>query len=299
MPTNRWAKEDHMRTVLSRLWVPVAVVLAVASGAVGQSTEVATAGDTISYMTFGSGHTTLLLVHGWSNNRTFWEPHIATLSNRYRVVALDLASFGESTNHRSEWTMSRFADDAAAVLDAVDAEEVVVVGFSMGGAVAIELASRNREEVIGTVLVDILQNVEDVPTDEYIDATLAQFREGWHDPTSLRRALSPRASETLVRRYVSRTPDTVPEEWWASLRNFLLWVRSEFRPTLRRVQVPIAAINADHTPTTVEAWQRYAPGFSAHILGDVGHLGAIWERVDDFDRALDGLVGAFREGAAK
>lgn len=272
--------------------IPVAFMLS--TEATAQSMEVVSGNDTIGYATFGQGNTTLLLVHGWTNTRTFWEPHLSTLSQGYRVVTPDLASFGESTSHRGTWTMESFADDLEAVLDEINAEEVVVVGFSMGGAVATELASRGRDEVIGIVLVDILQDPEWQPTDEAIEAYVAAVGDNWHNEANLRSLFSAGASPTLVRRYVSRTPAVVPNAWWDSIRNFHLWVRSDLRPALRQIEVPVVAINADQPATQVEAWRKYAPNFSVHLLGPVNHLGAIWERVDDFDRALLDFVADFR-----
>lgn len=271
----------------------MAVVLIVGSEAGAQSQEVVSGNDTISYVAFGQGNTTLLLVHGWSNNRTFWEPHLSALSRSHRVVTLDLASFGESTSHRTNWTIENFADDAEAVLDQIKAEKVVVVGFSMGGAVVTELASRGRDEVIGVVLVDILQDPEQQPTDEFMEGYIEGLAENWHSETNLRNLFSAEASPTLVRRYLSRTPAVVPDPWWEAMRNLLLWIRSDLRPTLRRVEVPIAAINSDRPATDVEAWRQYVPTFSVHLLGPVNHLGAIWERVDEFDRALIDFVEAF------
>lgn len=163
-----------MRQACFTLPAVLSLTFALTSQAAAQSMEVVAAGDTMSYATFGNGRTTILLVHGWSNNRTFWEPHVSTLAARYRVVTVDLASFGESTSHRSDWSMSAFADDLEAVLDDIDADEVVAVGFSMGAAAVVELSSRGRSAVIGAVLVDILHNVEDSPTDEEIDDALAK-----------------------------------------------------------------------------------------------------------------------------
>ena len=91
------------------------VALTPATKATAQSMEAVAGSDTISYATVGRGATTLLLVHGWSNNRTFWEPHLSTLSQSHHLVTVDLASFGESTSHRSNWTIESFADDLEAV----------------------------------------------------------------------------------------------------------------------------------------------------------------------------------------
>ena len=282
-----------------RLAVLLVIITALfSSGALGQGVAMTASGDSIAYMTYGRSTTTLVLVHGWTNNRTFWEPHIPRLSERYRVVTLDLASFGESSTRREDWSMRSFALDIDAVLDQLDAKEAIVVGFSMGGAASIELAALGRDDVIGVVLVDVLQDVEARPDDQYIESFINAYRDSWHDPKWVRSdGFSETTSETLIRRYLSRTPETVPDVWWSSARNFWVWVRDDLRSTLSEVNVPISAINSDLSPTNVEAWRRYVPDFNVHLLEGVGHLGAIWERIDEFDSALIGFVEEYRRRA--
>ncbi len=84
----------------------------------------------------------LILVHGWSCNARFWQPQVAAFSDRYRVVTLDLPGHGAAEPHRpaGRWSMGDFGADILAVADAIGADDVVLVGHSMGGAVAIEAA---------------------------------------------------------------------------------------------------------------------------------------------------------------
>ena len=135
-----------MKQQLATLLVIATAFFTTASHAEGVA--VTETGDSIPYMTYGAGETTLVLVHGWTNNRTFWEPHIPGLSDRYQVVTLDLASFGESLVKRNDWSMRSFAMDIDAVLGQVKAPKVVLVGFSMGGAPVIELAALGRVDAI-------------------------------------------------------------------------------------------------------------------------------------------------------
>ena len=62
-------------------------------------------GVSVQYELSGSGEPTLLLVHGWTNNRTFWEPHTTALAHSNRVVVMDLPGFGNSGMNRESWTM--------------------------------------------------------------------------------------------------------------------------------------------------------------------------------------------------
>ena len=86
-----------MNTGTIRLCIIVAGVMALTlSHAESDIRTVASSdGVLLQYEVSGSGEPTLLLVHGWTNNRTFWEPHTTALAHSYRVVAMDLPGFGK------------------------------------------------------------------------------------------------------------------------------------------------------------------------------------------------------------
>ena len=64
---------------------------------------------------------TVVLVHGWAGNRTFWSQQVDVLTERYRVVAVDLGGHGESGTGRGDWNLPTFGDDVVAVVEAVGA----------------------------------------------------------------------------------------------------------------------------------------------------------------------------------
>jgi len=74
-------------------------------------------GVKISYEVREKGDPAIVLVHGWSNTRELWDAQISHFSQKHKVVALDLADFGESGNNRSSWTMKSFSEDVIAVVE--------------------------------------------------------------------------------------------------------------------------------------------------------------------------------------
>jgi len=90
----------------------------------------------------GSGSPLVMLIHGWACRADFWSAQIAPLSEHVRVAAPDLPGHGSADPRRPSgaWSIATFGADILAVADALGAEEVVLVGHSMGGAVAIEAA---------------------------------------------------------------------------------------------------------------------------------------------------------------
>ncbi len=93
----------------------------------------------------------IVFIHGTRLNRWQWRPQTRRLSSRYRCIAIDLP--GHGTRAREPFTT---AAACAAVVDAIDANvpsrRAVVVGLSLGGYVAIDVADAAPEHVSGLVL---------------------------------------------------------------------------------------------------------------------------------------------------
>jgi pimeloyl-ACP methyl ester carboxylesterase len=116
-------------------------------------------GATIAYGVAGRGPT-VVLVHCWSGDRTFFDDLMSYLMVEYRVIAVDLAGHGKSSAERVDYTMEAFADDVFAVLDQEEIDTCLVVGHSMGGTVALTMAGRQPDRVRGLIAVDTLHRVE-------------------------------------------------------------------------------------------------------------------------------------------
>src|ERR1700704_3809703 len=88
----------------------------------------------------------LLLVHGLGLSWRSWEPVLDALEVRHDVVSIDLPGFGESPPLPDDAvpTATRLADAVESELDRLGLETPAVVGNSLGGWVALELARRGR-----------------------------------------------------------------------------------------------------------------------------------------------------------
>ena len=95
----------------------------------------------------------VVLVHGHPFDRSMWAPQQEPLGRRFRVVTPDLRGFGESPATPGKVTMRELAGDVEALLDELGVDSAAVVGLSMGGLVAMELAlaSPNRWWALGLV----------------------------------------------------------------------------------------------------------------------------------------------------
>jgi pimeloyl-ACP methyl ester carboxylesterase len=95
------------------------------------------------------------LVHGWCCDQSFFEPQVEYFARAgRRVIAFDLRGHGASDAPEGHYSMGLFADDVAWCLQKLDAERAVVVGHSMGGVVAFELAARYPDLPAAIVMLD-------------------------------------------------------------------------------------------------------------------------------------------------
>lgn len=103
------------------------------------------------YEEHGSGEP-LLLIQGFGGNTVAWGPLIPALAARYRVIAFDNRDAGRSSEATGPYTIADMADDARGLLDALGVPSAHVLGASMGGMIAQELALRWPQKVRALIL---------------------------------------------------------------------------------------------------------------------------------------------------
>jgi 3-oxoadipate enol-lactonase len=105
----------------------------------------------IYYEDHGSGDP-LLLIMGLAADSTAWLFQLPEFSKHYHTIVFDNRGVGRSSKPAGPYSIHQMADDAAGLLDALGIKSAHVVGVSMGGMIAQELALRHPERVRGLVL---------------------------------------------------------------------------------------------------------------------------------------------------
>jgi len=106
------------------------------------------------YTRTGSGRT-LVLLHTLRTQLEYFDGLIAQLDTaRFDAIALDLPGHGRSTAPRVAYTAAYFTDAVAGALDALDLQDAVVAGDSIGGAIALGLAARHHPRVGAVVAIN-------------------------------------------------------------------------------------------------------------------------------------------------
>jgi len=125
------------------------------------------------YEEHGSGDPCLLIM-GLAADSTAWIFQVPDFARRYRTIVFDNRGVGRSGKPSGPYTIHQMADDAAGLLDALDIPRAHVVGVSMGGMIAQELALRHPKRVRGLVLACTFPE-PDASAEQQRQFSIAQF----------------------------------------------------------------------------------------------------------------------------
>jgi pimeloyl-ACP methyl ester carboxylesterase len=227
----------------------------------------------IDYRVWGSGEPAVVLIHGWACDSNYWNAQIEALKARYTVVAVNLAGHGASEKNRSDWSIGNYGEDVATVVRQLANRQVVLVGHSMGGAVALEASRRIGDRVIGIIAVDSLKSIG-LPAlaPQEINRQLAPFRENFIEATRnyvTDRMFEKGADPVLMQKVAYDMSLEPPTVGLASLQSLLAL---DFATLLPDIHVPVLAINSDLGPTDEGRIRKFLPGFKADVLDHTGHF---------------------------
>ena len=110
-------------------------------------------GETISYFEQGDSKEALVLLHGNTSSAIFFEPLFSKLPDGVRVIAPDLRGFGSSSYKQKIETLNDFAQDLKLFLEALGLSCMSLLGWSLGGNIAMEFAASYPEMVSNLILL--------------------------------------------------------------------------------------------------------------------------------------------------
>ncbi len=245
-------------------------------------------GVLIRYRAEGQGRPALVFIHGWSMDGAYWEAQVEHFAGTHRVVTIDLAGHGESGAGRGQWTMPAFAADVRAVVEELKLDDVVLIGHSMGGAVAVEAALGLPGQVRGIVGVDNFQSPTLPFVEEQVGAFLSHFQADFRSSTDawVRSMFPPGVDSALVARTAADMASAPPEVGVAVLGATLRWFIGDAEGKLARLPVPLQCINSDRVPTDGPAMDRLVDGYALRLMPGRGHFPQL-EDPATFNRLLE------------
>ena len=144
-------------------------------------------GVRLRYTDRGEGDHTVVLVHGWKGSHRMWDPATFRLMREFRVIAFDNRGMGESDKPGGAYDFGVLAADLGFVLETLGAQDVTLVGWSMGCTISLEYLSRGGGRVGRLVLMNGPLKLTQTPefpwtmTEEQLRGYLDDLAARWPD----------------------------------------------------------------------------------------------------------------------
>lgn len=240
----------------------------------------------------------VLCIHGLGSSTDDWKPQIAALSRHHTVITYDVRGHGQSGKPRGRYSVKLFAEDAASLIKHLEPGPVHVLGISMGGMIAFQLAVDFPELVRSLVIVnsgpEMVLRTWKQRVAIYQRFVIVRMMGMKKMGQVLASALLPKPEHTAERAtFVERWARNDPGAYLRSLRALIGWSVSD-RLTTIRCPTLIVSADQDYTPVSYkEYYTKLIPGATLAVVEDSRHMLPV-ERPDEFNR----VVLAFLDGRA-
>jgi len=111
-------------------------------------------GEVYHYLEQGHGDTTIILIHGNFSSSLYYTPLLSRLPKDVKVLTPDLRGFGDSSYYRRIKSLSDLAEDIYFFMEAKGIKKAHLIGWSLGGSVALEFAASHPEATDKVVLIN-------------------------------------------------------------------------------------------------------------------------------------------------
>lgn len=240
----------------------------------------------------------VVFLHGFPLDHTMWSRQLDVVARRARVVAPDLAGFGQSDlgsgfpDAAQPLTMSFLADDLAVILkELAITEPVVLCGLSMGGYVSFPFISANPEQVRALVLCDTRSQAD---LEAGIQSRLSMANRVMHEGPAiaaqamLSRIFAPGTDRQLIEEARQVMLRTRPETIAAAQRGMA--VRPDSTPMLASISCPtLLIVGEQDVVSPPEEMQQMAaaigPNAKLEVIRNAGHMTPM-EQPEEFNRVL-------------
>jgi pimeloyl-ACP methyl ester carboxylesterase len=243
----------------------------------------------IHYQSRGAGPATIVFVHGWTCDLTFWQAQETAFASQARVLLIDLPGHGKSDKPRIDYTMDLFAKSIDAVLKDARVESAVLVGHSMGAPVVRQFYRHFPRKTQALVLVD---------------GSLVSFLKKDDLERAVERLSGPdyekRMGESIERLFVAQTP----EELRKRIRAVMLATPSQVATSALRglcdpaigkddpIEVPVQtiAVKSRKWPDGYKDYlDKIAPKRDERVMEGVGHF-LMMEKPQEFNALMAGFL---------
>jgi 3-oxoadipate enol-lactonase len=241
------------------------------------------------YEIHGTGEP-VLMIHGLGSSTRDWDLQVPALATRFKVITYDVRGHGRSEKPKQQYSVKLFADDAAALIRALDVGPVHVIGISMGGMIAFQLAVDTPELVRSLVIAN---SGPAMPIKTFAQRLMIWTRVAIVRVQGMRKMgqvlatrLLPKPEHAAARaQFVERWAANDPRAYLSALRGLINWSVMDALPAIDR---PVLVLTGDQDYTPIAIKQAYT-AMMKHaeliVIDDARHFTPI-ERPEPFNAAL-------------
>lgn len=263
-------------------------------------------GAKIYYEDRGEGQP-ILLVHGWMCSSRFWQKNVPELATEFRVVTMDLRGHGNSSKTLTGHTIRQYARDVREVIERLELQSAVLVGWSLGGAVVLSY----YEQYVDDSRLEALSILDSSPFPfspaEWNSHALRNYNHDGMNALFADQAANPRSFATaFATRMFKHTPSDTDMEWvvrelmktptWIAQAAYSDFLMSDYAKSLPTIRVPVIvfAANSRIFPQGIAMGKAIAgqvPQARFIPFEDAGHI-LFYEQPHKFNNALREFVRA-------
>ncbi len=242
----------------------------------------------------------LLMIMGWRANLDWWPRGLLeALERRHQLVLFDNRGAGRTGDPGRGYTIAQMADDAAGLLEALGLPEADVLGVSMGGMIAQELALLHPERVRHLVLLATHCGRRGVHwTADMTRAWRRFLRRPWRLDDHLAYLLFSKdmsQSDPQFFAEFTKVVATAPATGWASAKQYAAILRHDTYDRLPRLQVPTLVVTGERdlmvAPRNAQILAARIPAARLVSFADAGHA-ILREKTTELDALLAEFLGA-------
>lgn len=232
----------------------------------------------------------VLFIHGLGSSSRDWERQVEVFAKTHRVVTVDLRGHGQSDKPSGPYTIELFSEDIAGLIGQLGVAPVIVVGISLGGMVAFQLAADHRELLAKLVVVNALPDnklLQEARGQILMRKLIVRFLGLERMGKILAGRLFPGDDLGEERAMMAkRLAENDKKAYQESFRAAVSW--PGVTGQLEETDLPMLMISSDEDYVPVEQKQPYVnamPGLTHVVIEDARHAVPV-ERPTKFNRAL-------------
>jgi len=249
-------------------------------------------GVTLAYTQAGTGTPPMVFLHGWAGDHTVFMRQFAHFSQTHRSIVVDLRGHGQSDKPEQNYTLAGFAEDIAWLCYHLDVTKPVIVGHSMGGNIALELAARYPDLPAAILLLDtVIFPLPGLKKNELLPVEAALRGPGYRE--AIRKAIAglflPTDDQACKAHLVEHAATTPQHVAVPAFRNHL--ITYDASASAAACKVPVGYIAATNSKADLEQFRSLCPQLVTSQLMQVGHFAPL-VAPDQVNAMIEGFLAS-------